>query len=143
MSIAQWGIKGTSILVLCCIASPVAWGMGNSFHEAVQSGYTGLVERFLRKGTSVNKRDRYDKTALYYASRYGEFGITHLLLQWGAAVVGVGADAKETALHVAAEWNQTKVVKMLLQYEGKLILQIYHGHCKENCIHNYSIMIHL
>ena len=130
MSIAQWGIKGTCILVLCCIASPVARGMIGihgfkfrrySFHEATAKGYGDAVERFLDRGTPVNKRNRYYKTALYYASRYGRSHVTQLLLRWGASVVGIGADPKETALHVAAGWNQPKVVKMLLQHDATLL----------------------
>ncbi|MEM7402700.1 MAG: ankyrin repeat domain-containing protein [Myxococcota bacterium] len=94
----------------------------DSLHSAASRGDTAWVFYFLKyEKKSVNERDTNGNTALYYASKNGNFYTTKLLLQWQAAVIGTGTDPQETALHEAAERNQHKIAELLLQHRPDLL----------------------
>ncbi len=81
--------------------------------EAAELGHVELVKYLLQKGAKLKFKGQ--KVVLHGAVRGGNAEIVKILLAAGADVNEVG-DLKDTALHVAAEWNEDdEITKLLLE----------------------------
>lgn len=76
-------------------------------------GYPEVVKTLLTKGASIDLKDNFGRTALYYAAINGQAEVVQLLLERGATV-----DAKEnrgiTPLLMATQNQDMEVINLLL-----------------------------
>lgn len=83
--------------------------------EAAELGHVELVKYLLEKGAMLKLKGQ--KVVLHGAVRGGNAEMVKILLAAGADVNEVG-DLKDTALHVAAEWNEDDEISKLLLEAG-------------------------
>jgi len=85
-----------------------------SLYEAAYVGDLKLVETLLSKGASVNEKDEYGYTALYWSARNGHADLSKVLLENGANVNEKDEDGN-TPLHRSAINGHADVSKVLLE----------------------------
>jgi ankyrin repeat protein len=93
-------------------------GMTN-LHHAVQAGNLGLAQSLIRRGANLGSRDNAGRTALHYASMEQSHGpdIMALLLNAGGkAIMNLGDDNGQTALHYAVERDFTDNLRILVEH---------------------------
>ena len=88
-------------------------------HAAALNNDTPMVALLLRKGADVSGRDIHNMTALHRAARVGATQIVEQLLDGGANIDELTYPNARTALHLAAESDQsdhasTSTVQLLL-----------------------------
>jgi ankyrin repeat protein len=91
-------IKGLFDMVYCIVVLTAGCGTESEtdYWQAVNTGDSKEVDRFIRKGIDVNLSDSHG-TALHRAAQRGDITIVRLLIERGA---GVNAAIKENALSV-------------------------------------------
>ncbi len=86
---------------------------GSRVATTKKQGYLELVKALLEKGASIDLKDNFGRTALYYATNNGQAEVVKLLLEKGATV-----DAKEnrgiTPLLMATQNKDVEIIKLLL-----------------------------
>ena len=83
---------------------------------AASNGHTPVIGFLISKGADVNMRDSGGRTALLYASKRSFNETAALLLEKGADVNVQSKKKKVTALMLAAVWDNTVLVRMLLDH---------------------------
>ena len=73
------------------------------------------MARLLADGVDVDARDRWGKSALYYAAKHGHTDAIALLLRWGAAV-DLPATSGSTPLMAAADAGKRDAAQLLLDH---------------------------
>ena len=128
------------VVLFCSVGSVTTWGMnlgtygGTFLSWSLESGaydFTYMTTEENRCDGSrscdiemaVNQHDVHGNKALYHACRRGHLRKAELLLKQGAAVTGIGADLKRTALHEAVDCNHPnpKIVELLLAHDLGLL----------------------
>jgi len=99
------------LLVGCRPTAPT-----ESIHEAAKSGNLDLVQRHIKAGTPLNKKDNTGWTPLHWAAMRGHASVVEALVAGGADVRITGLMNK-TALNLAVE-NQRPAVVRILQASG-------------------------
>ncbi|KAI1742073.1 hypothetical protein F4680DRAFT_412793 [Xylaria scruposa] len=90
-------------------------------HRAVQAGDLRLAEFLIQESTSVvGSKDNNNRTALHYAameeSDIGPELVKLLLDAGGQALVNLGDDSGQTALHYATERGLTESIRVILEH---------------------------
>ncbi|TMS37757.1 hypothetical protein L596_004625 [Steinernema carpocapsae] len=90
-------------------AMSLAVDVKDLFH-CCKTGKSETVKRLIERGVSVNIRDRWDSTPLYYACLCGHFNVVELLLQSGASCNADTFDG-ERCLHGALTLDIRNLLK--------------------------------
>ncbi len=96
------------------------------FTFAAMGHKKGVVDKIDRDTSLVNSVDECKRTVMYLAARGGFGDIVELLIQKEADVNHKQKD-NSTPLHVAAYYNQSDIVAMLLAYGANSTLKNDHG----------------
>ena len=70
------------------------------------NGHPEIVQQLLKAGCRVNETDLTGRTALSYASEYGQDDTIEMLLKNGADPNIASTDTKKTPMHIAIENGQ-------------------------------------
>ncbi len=113
------------------------WGPGDHhplFIWAIICGHIDIAQAFLHAGAHVNQFDGYNMSALNWAARLGNEEALEFLLNAQADVEGsvVNGKQKKTALHFAAEYGQTHIIRRLLQHKAKADIKQNDGFFEED-----------
>ncbi len=83
-------------------------------HDAAKKGETVRLKNLLKESPALlNLKDKYQRTPLHWAGKYGRPEIIRLLLEKGADI-NEKDESGRTPLHLAAWYNNTKEMEMLL-----------------------------
>ena len=82
--------------------------------EAAGGGHDKVAKELIREGAHVNVKDKYQQTALYWASRYGHCGVVKTLCAAGADT-NVQDHRGQTPLMGAAYWGSDEIVCELIR----------------------------
>jgi len=80
---------------------------------ASENGKTDIVDLLLAKGADVNIQDKYLRTALMYATKYGYIDIVERLLKVKGIGVDIQDDTEKTALMYASRNGNIDIVEIL------------------------------
>lgn len=83
--------------------------------QAIQHRNLSLAHQLVAQGSDVNQRTPQGATPLHFAARSGQFTITRLLLQHGAASQAI-YQSEWTPLHFAAKGGHVDIAELLLQH---------------------------
>jgi ankyrin repeat protein len=86
-------------------------------HEAAKSGRLDLVQRHIKAGTGINKKDITGWTPLHWAAMRGHAKVVEALVAGGADVKIAGLMNK-TALNLAVEHQRPAVIQILQAAEA-------------------------
>jgi len=85
------------------------------FHAASGTNDLRTVKRLMAlESTVINKRDKYQRTPLHSAARYGATAVTEYLLKKGAEMDAVD-EGGNTALHLASMFGFDDIVELIVQ----------------------------
>ena len=110
------------------------------FFSAVEEGNIKKVASLLGAGIEPNSKDKYDNTALHYASKKGHSEIVKLLLEKGANVNAQDNDIGYTVLHRASMAGHLEVAKLLLDKGANINAQDIFS---ETALHLATVSGHL
>ncbi|GEM_PF-2250543 len=82
----------------------------------MRASYSGNVKRIhavLARGERIDMKDRYGRTALQYAVLGGHYDAFEVLFRAGANI-HVQNSFKASTVHLAAAWNRTQMVKLMV-----------------------------
>lgn len=109
-----YGKKGTmkKYIVLLCIFNTMLyanpqWPLEDRWIAAAINGKINKLQSFLKRGLSLETKNYYGRTALYYASEYGHFAAVEFLVQQGAKI-------NERHLAIALEKSHLTIAKFLV-----------------------------
>ena len=103
-----------AVLTVALIVSGCASSRNTKFFlDAVSSGQTDLMKRYMAKGVDVNSRSRRELTALHLAAGAGHLEAVESLLSNGAEIDAQSVSG-QTPLHVAARRGHARIVDYLL-----------------------------
>jgi ankyrin repeat protein len=71
-----------------------------AFHYAAFNGYSSTMEFLLDHGSSLNKQDKFNRTALHWAARFDNHQVVQKLLDLGIQY-GVKDNEDNTAFDIA------------------------------------------
>ncbi|MFC2132795.1 ankyrin repeat domain-containing protein [Bacteroidota bacterium] len=90
------------------------------FHEAAKNDDLKKVKKLLSKNNELlEKKDKYKRTALHSAARYGAVSVSEYLVAKGASL-STKDESGNTALHLASLYGKDDVVKLLLNYPNNI-----------------------
>lgn len=78
-----------------------------------------IIKLLIENKADIESKDRYDKTALHLASRYGTLPVIQLLLRNGANVHSV-SNFGQTPLQIASVCGHEHVVQVLLEHDSNI-----------------------
>lgn len=81
--------------------------------RASYSGNTKRIHTLLARGERIDMKDRYGRTALQYAVLGGHYDAFVVLFRAGANI-HVQNSFKSSTVHLAAFWNRTQMVKLMV-----------------------------
>ena len=88
-----------------------------ALHYAALYGHQSLLQLLLSQNADMNSRSRLEATPLLLASQEGHVAfVVTLLLAWADPLLPAGDGA--LPIHVAAQENQSEVVRILIDYGG-------------------------
>jgi ankyrin repeat protein len=97
------------------LGSDLAETQTSAVHQAVKSGDIRTLRRLLKdRPLLINDKDRYGRTPLDWAARFGQVEILDHLLK-AKADRNAGDESENTPLHLAALHEHYKAVEMLLK----------------------------
>jgi ankyrin repeat protein len=119
----------------------------NGLHIAIKSGNTNITKYIINNISNINKKTLSGETALHIAINYGYNEIVSLLLK-NDADPNISDDTNDfSPLHYAVGWNNTYVIKELLNYKASSNIQDMYGNIpiiysiKEKYIESFNILI--
>ena len=83
-------------------------------HCAVLTNNDAVISVLIQHGADVDERGEFGGTALHHACQNGHIACIHELMRHGADVEAKNNDTEATPLMLAAEFNKTDCVKVLL-----------------------------
>ncbi len=84
-------------------------------HDAAKRDQVNKIRQLLSADTNLlEKRDKYQRTALHSAARFGAFSAAEFLLDQGADV-NVRDESGNTPLHLASIFRHAEIVDLLIQ----------------------------
>jgi ankyrin repeat protein len=87
------------------------------FHEASKRDQVNKLQKLLSKNkTWLEKRDKYPRTPLHSAARYGAFSAVKFLLDQGADF-SVKEESGNTPLHLASIFRHVEIIDLLIQHK--------------------------
>jgi ankyrin repeat protein len=87
-------------------------------HEATKRDQVDKLRKLLSKDENwLEKRDKYQRTPLHSASRYGAFEAARFLLDRGADM-NVKDESRNTPLHLASIFRHDEIVDLLIQHKA-------------------------
>jgi len=88
------------------------------FHEAAKRDQVDKLRKLLSKDENwLEKGDKYRRTPLHSASRYGAFEAARFLLDRGADM-NVKDESRNTPLHLASIFRHDEIVDLLIQHKA-------------------------
>lgn len=81
--------------------------------RAAYVGNAQKVQTLLSRGENIDMKDRYGRTALQYAVLGGKLNTFTLLFRAGANI-HIQNTFKASAVHLAAIWNRTEIIKLMV-----------------------------
>ena len=107
--------------------------MGNSFqttplHAAALAGNNDVIEILIKHGADVDATTLDGRTALHYACLRGHTRCTKTLLDNRANANAKDNELKRAPLHVAAEFNRTDCIDVLLSDKYDTIVNVTDAH---------------
>ena len=93
--------------------TPLCWAAVNDHKESLEFLLTHCSN--MQQQTRLDKGDKYGRTPLMLATRYGRNHVFSELLRRGADALAEDT-SKNTALHYAAAYNRSEHVKLLLKH---------------------------
>ena len=85
-----------------------------SLMRAAEDGYVDGVQKLIQAGADVNRRNRYDLTALILAANDGHYECIELLLNAGGDATAQGTSKFGRALIAAVKSNNIRCVQLLV-----------------------------
>lgn len=82
--------------------------------KAAYAGNSKRIHTLLTRGERIDLKDRYGRTALQYAVLGGNFDAFEALFRAGANI-HVQNSFKSSTVHLAATWNRTQMVKLMVK----------------------------
>jgi ankyrin repeat protein len=99
---------------ICRLNPGILAEVHEEFHHAAKMDDLNKIKQLLSKNRELlNKTDKYNRTALHSAARYGSAAVTEYLLKQGADLNN-GDERGNTPLHLASSYRFDKVVEMLV-----------------------------
>ena len=89
-------------------------------HQAAADGDIEQVKLLLSRGTDVNEKDQYGRTALHCASWKGHADVAELLINQGARINVTTAMMASSPLHFAVMRGDRQIVELLLSKGGNI-----------------------
>ena len=89
------------------------------FHHAAIEGDVSRVESMLQEGVPVDRVNRFDRTALFFAAALNRTDVIRLLLQKGADV-NKRDRFGDTPVHWATMYNSTEAIAMLIEHGASI-----------------------
>jgi ankyrin repeat protein len=93
---------------------------------AAKNGQIKKVKELINAGTDLNRKGKYNRTALMWAIYYGHTEIAELLIKKGANL-DLQDEGNNTTLISAAYKGHTEIVELLINRKAKLDLQDNNG----------------
>eukprot|EP01025_Chloroclados_australasicus_P030548 TRINITY_DN3066_c1_g1_i1.p1 TRINITY_DN3066_c1_g1~~TRINITY_DN3066_c1_g1_i1.p1 ORF type:complete len:327 (-),score=84.66 TRINITY_DN3066_c1_g1_i1:393-1373(-) len=101
-------------------SADVVEGGEDGIHGAASAGDAEALRKLVAKeGVNLEEKDDEGRTALHFASGYGEHECMQVLLDAGAKVEEVDNN-QNTALHYAAGYGQKQACEILLKYNASV-----------------------
>jgi len=102
-------------IVIFFVFSTAAYS--NPIHEAVKNNNLGDIKKLISQGASINSKDEYGRTALYWAAQQGYLSLAKLLIANNANINFISTnDDSWTPLIVSSYGGHTKVVDLLVSH---------------------------
>ena len=96
-------------------------------HEAAKRNQVDKLRKLLSKDENwLEKRDKYRRTPLHSAARYGAFEAASLLLDQGADF-NAKDESGDTPLHLASIFRHDEIVDLLIQHKADVDTLNFHG----------------
>lgn len=84
------------------------------FHEAAKKGNLKIIKQLLsQQGELLEKRDKYRRTALHSATKYGAVSAAKYLIEKGANL-NSGDENGDTPLHLASMYCHERIVELMV-----------------------------
>ncbi len=89
----------------------------DEFHDAAKSDQANKLKKLLSKNKmSLEKKDKYQRTPLHSAARYGAFSAVKFLLDQGADF-NVKDEKGNTPLHLASIFRHVEIIDLLIKHK--------------------------
>ncbi len=107
--------------------TPFEWGKGTrAIHFAARKGDVSKIDAEIQKGVSVDLKNDYDETPLFFAAEQKQLAVCKRLISLGANV-NQQMNSKWTALHIASDYGFLEIVKLLAESEVDVNLRNMDG----------------
>lgn len=107
------------LIVICFVFSTAVYS--NPIHEAVKNNNLADAKKLISQGVSINSKDEYGRTALYWATQEGYFSLAKLLIANNADINFISTnDDSWTPLIVSSYRGHTKMVGLLVSHGANI-----------------------
>jgi ankyrin repeat protein len=90
----------------------------DEFHDAAKRDQVNKLQELLSKNMMwLEKKDKYQRTPLHSAARYGAFSAVKFLLDQGADF-NVKEESENTPLHLASIFRHVEIIDLLIQHKA-------------------------
>lgn len=110
-------------------ATPIHQEQESALKKALGLGdLNEFITAYYNDNNDLLKQDKHGKTLAYEIAKSGKIEFMEFLIQEGwYQLFNVPSNAGETALHKAAQWNQPKIVSLLLERGASHSVANVHG----------------
>jgi ankyrin repeat protein/SAM-dependent methyltransferase len=99
----------------------------DEFHEAAKRDRTDILQELLStEMNGLEKKDKYQRTPLHSAARYGALKAASLLLEQGVEL-DVKDESGNTPLHLASTYRHDKIVDLFIRHNADVEMLNTHG----------------